>query len=249
MARYYPREYYNLSSSEQLDTAASSEQFKIQMLLDQTTVGRLVEIGSGEGAFALAARRAGFDVTTIEMDRRACEHLRAEVGVSAIESATPEAVLPTLPPSRAVVLWHVIEHLPNPVEVIAQAARNLEGGGVLAIATPNPRSLQFRLLGRRWAHLDAPRHQFLIPPRTLANHCSASGLFLASSTTSDPAGRYWNTFGWEYALRRTPRTQRDPHAATTLARSIARAMAPIETRGENGCAYTSIFGKPRRNDF
>ena len=62
-------------------------------------------------------------------------------------------------------MWHVIEHLRRPWEVIERAAANLQDGGVLAIATPNPRALQFKLLRRRWAHLDAPRHLFLIPSR------------------------------------------------------------------------------------
>jgi SAM-dependent methyltransferase len=248
MAPYYPNEYYELPSAEVLAAAARSEQFKIRMLLDHTTLGRLVEIGPGVGAFARAAHDAGFEVTGIDMNHRACEYLREEVGVEAIASATPEDVLLTLPPSRAIVLWHVIEHLPNPGSVIERAARNLGDGGVLAIAAPNPKALQFKLLRRRWAHLDAPRHWFLIPPETLANRCLMSGLQLAFTTTADPAGRYWNAFGWDYALRRSPRSQVGTRTASGLARWIARALAPIETRGENGCAYTSIFVKPGRND-
>jgi hypothetical protein len=244
ISRYYPNEYYNLSSAEELDVLARAERFKVEMLMDHTPLGRLIEIGPGEGAFARAARNAGFDVTAIEMDARSCEHLAAVAGVTAIESATPEDVLPTLAPSRATVLWHVIEHLPRPREVIEQAAFNLETGGVLAIATPNPRALQFKLLRGRWAHLDAPRHQCLIPAHALARRCSELGLHQAWTTTSDPAGCYWNQFGWEYALRRSPRSQHNRWASAVVARFIARAAAPIETRGANGCAYTSIFVKP-----
>jgi SAM-dependent methyltransferase len=215
------------------------------MLLDHAKPGHLVEIGPGAGAFSRAALNAGFDVTAIEMDSRACEYLRAVVGISAINSAVPEDVLPTLRPSRAIVLWHVIEHLPRPWEVLEQAARNLEPGGVLAIAAPNPRALQFKLLRRRWAHLDAPRHQFLIPAQTVARRCSECGLHLVSSTTADPGGRECNRFGWEYALRRSPRSEPGTPARGALAGLIVRALAPIETRGENGCAYTSIFVKSR----
>jgi hypothetical protein len=197
--------------------------------------------------FARAASHAGFEVTGIEMDARASEHLRSVVGVSAIDSAVPEEALSTLPPSRAIVMWHVLEHLRRPWAVLEQAADNLEPGGVLAIACPNPQALQFRILGKRWAHLDAPRHLFLVPAKTLEHRAEELGLRLASTTTADPAGRYWNLFGWEYALRRSPRSRPVSRASTGVASLINRALAPIERRGEMGCAYTSVFVKsPQR---
>jgi SAM-dependent methyltransferase len=243
MSIYYPTEYYTLTSADALDAVAEFERYKVDMLLEHIRPGRLVEIGSGEGGFARAAQNAGFDVTAIEVDSRACEHLREVVGVHAIESAAPEEVLPNLPPSRAIVLWHVLEHLPRPRHVVEQAARNLEPEGVLAVATPNPTSLQFKLFGRRWAHLDAPRHHFLIPAEALAARCADLGLRLAATTTTDPGGRHWNAFGWEYLLRRAPRSSRAGRGMGVVAALIARALAPIEERGENGCAYTSVFVK------
>jgi hypothetical protein len=215
----------------------------VRLLLDHTDPGQLVEIGPGAGAFSRAARYAGFEVTGIEMDSRACEHLSSVVGVSAINSALPEEAILTLPPSRAIVMWHVLEHLRRPWDVLERAGANLEPGGVLAIASPNPRALQFRLLGTRWAHLDAPRHLFLVPAQTLERRCAELGLRLASTTTSDPAGRYWNLFGWEYALRRSPRSRPVARGSTALASLIARALAPIERRDELGSAYTSVFVK------
>jgi SAM-dependent methyltransferase len=243
MSPYYPREYYNLPSAHELDRLAESQSFVVGLLLDHTEPGRLLEVGPGEGLFARAARNAGFEVTAIEMDPRACEHLRGVVGVQAIESATPEQVIPTLPPSRAIVMWHVIEHLRRPWDVIERAAANLEAGGVLAIATPNPHALQFRLLGRRWAHLDAPRHLFLIPAATLERRCRELGLRLAATSTDDPAGRHWNRFGWEYAMRRAPRSRPATRTSRALSMLVTRALRPIEGRADNGCAYTSIFVK------
>jgi SAM-dependent methyltransferase len=243
LSPYYPQEYYELPSAQELDRLALSQAPVVEMLLARAGRGRLLEIGPGEGVFARAARNAGFDVTAIEMDARACEHLREVAEVEAINSAHPEDAIATLPPSRAIVMWHVIEHLRRPWEVIERAACNLEAGGLLAIATPNPRAAQFKLLGRRWAHLDAPRHLFLIPEVTLARRCEELGLGLVSMTTADPAGRHWNRFGWEYALRRAPRSRPAPRLSVALSSLIARALRPIEERAQNGCAYTSIFVK------
>ncbi len=243
LSPYYPSEYYDLASAEQLDRLAVSQRPYVDMLLAHTRPGRLVEIGPGEGVFARAARAAGFAVTAIEMDQRACQYLRGVVEVDAIDSAVPEQVLATLPPSRAIVMWQVIEHLRHPWAVVESAAANLEPGGVLAIATPNPLALQFRLLGRRWAHLDAPRHLFLIPQSALVRRCEQLGLRLVSSVTDDPAGRHWNRFGWEYALRRPPRSHPVGRVGRVLAQLLARAFAPVETRPMHGSAYTAIFVK------
>ena len=245
LSRYYPEEYYNPPSAQALDALAGAEleHFKLQLLLDQVEPGRLVEIGPGAGVFARAARNAGFDVTAIEMDSRICGYLREVVGVNAINSDAPEEIIPTLPPSRAIAMWHVIEHLARPWEMIERAARNLEPGGVLAVATPNPRAMQFRLFGRSWAPLDAPRHLFLIPQEPLARRCGELGLRLVSTITADPLGRHLNWFGWEYALRRSPRSRPPARTSRALSLLIARALRPIETRGLNGCAYTSVFVK------
>jgi SAM-dependent methyltransferase len=243
ISRYYPTEYYGLSSLDELERLAATQLPYVEMILRRTAPGRLLEIGPGEGVFARAASNAGFRVTAIEMDGRACDHLRTVVGVEAIQSATPEEVLPTLEPSRAIVMWQVIEHLSKPWDVIEQAALNLEPGGVLVVATPNPQALQFRLLGARWAHLDAPRHLFLIPSTTLALRCSRLGLRQVSSTTADLAGLHWNRFGWDYALRPAPRSRPAGLARRALSALLARTLAPIETRGRRGCSYTSVFVK------
>jgi SAM-dependent methyltransferase len=244
LGRFYPQSYYALPRADELDELARSELHKVRLLCQEVSPGRLVEIGAGFGVFARAARNAGFDVTAIEMDERSVEYLEDVVGVRAINSSRPEEVLATLPPSRAIVMWHSIEHLPRPWDVMEQAAENLEPGGVFAVATPNPQALQFRLLGRRWAHLDAPRHLFLIPAGALSRRAAELGLRSSLTTTADRSGRHWNRFGWEYALRGRP--SRRPSSVVTRALSllITQALRPIETRGLNGAAYTSIFVKP-----
>jgi SAM-dependent methyltransferase len=243
LARYYPPSYYGLPQADELDQLARSEQHKVALLLRHTPPGPLIEIGAGFGVFSRAASNAGFDVTAIEMDRRSVEYLETVVGVRAVESDRPEQALSGLPPSRAIVMWHSIEHLPRPWEVIERAAENLLPRGVLVLATPNPQALQFRLLGRRWAHVDAPRHLFLLPPAALAAHTRRLGLERAWITTADPSGRHWNRFGWEYALRRHPASRPSTRTTRALSLLITQALRPIETRGLNGAAYTAVFVK------
>jgi len=243
LGRYYPATYYQLPEADELDRHASAETPKVELLRPFATGGSLVDIGAGFGLFARAASNAGYDVTAVEMDDRCCAYLERVVGVRVIRSDAPDEALAQLDAVRAVTLWHVLEHLPRPWDLLAAAADRLEPGGVIVIATPNPDSLQFRLLGARWAHVDAPRHLFLIPLSALTRRAHELGLEVAHVTTGDEAGRHWNQFGWEYALRRCP--ARRPAAPGTLALSLLITMlfAPIERRGLRGAAYTAVFVK------
>jgi 2-polyprenyl-3-methyl-5-hydroxy-6-metoxy-1,4-benzoquinol methylase len=243
LGRYYPEEYYALPTLDALDQAASGEAPRLALLRPFAAAGPLVEIGAGLGIFARAAQTAGFDVTAIEMDARCCDYLENVVGVRAICSDVPEQALAEVGPSRAIVLWHVLEHLQRPWAVLERVAERLEPGGVLALAVPNPDSLQFRLLGGRWAHVDAPRHLFLIPFATLEARMSDLGLDLAHVTTRDAAGQHWNSFGWEYALRRHPSRRPSTRLTRASSRLLSLGLAPLERRGMNGTTYTAVFVK------
>src|SRR5438045_3277427 len=76
-------------------------------------------------------------------------------------SEQPFTELPAEPGSLdAVVLWDVIEHLPNPRETLEAAGAWLRPGGVVAISTGDVDSLSARLHGRDWSLMTPPWHQF-----------------------------------------------------------------------------------------
>jgi 2-polyprenyl-3-methyl-5-hydroxy-6-metoxy-1,4-benzoquinol methylase len=248
LARHYPPDYHGYPSRSQLDRIVRAERPKLELLREVAHSGRLLEIGPGVGVFARAAVQAGFDVTTIEMDRRCCQYIESVVGARAICSDRPEQALKSVSSFDAIAMWHVIEHLEEPWAVLEQAARKLEPGGALIVATPNPQSLQFRLLGRYWAHVDAPRHLFLLPAATLAAKASELGLRHVRTTTSDRAGRRWDRFGWEYALRRYPATHPPTLTTRLLSALMTAALRPWETRELAGATYTSLFVRPAAKD-
>jgi 2-polyprenyl-3-methyl-5-hydroxy-6-metoxy-1,4-benzoquinol methylase len=243
LGRYYPADYYGFPKAHELDKAAALEAPKLELIMRHATRGRFVEIGPGAGAFSRAAHNAGFEVTAIDMDAACCEYLERVVGVQAIQSDAPERVLNDLDPANAIAMWHVLEHVPHPWQLLDAAARHLAPGGVLAIATPNPQSLQFRLLRGRWAHVDAPRHRSLIPYAALRARCHDAGLTATLVTTGDPTGRNCNRLGWVYALRRFPARHHTTLRVALLSELLVHGLGPAEHRGLNGAAYTALFVK------
>lgn len=242
IAAHYPDDYHDFPQGEQLEAAMRAEDARVALITAHVAGGRLVEIGPSQGVFSYAARRAGFEVTALEMDAECCAHLRDKLDVHAINTADPAGALAELPPSRAVVMWHLIEHVPDPAGLLTAVADNLEPGGVVAVATPNPLGLQARVLGRRWLHVDAPRHLTLIPLPALASMLERHGLQQVSATTVDPVGLDLNQLGWERSLVREPTLRRGPRFAWTF-RKLGAALGPIERRGRRGATYTAVFRK------
>jgi SAM-dependent methyltransferase len=243
ISEYYPDAYHELPPPARLPVLAADESYRIELVQRHVGGGRLVEIGAGFGIFAYQAKEAGFDVAAIEMDPRCCEYLRTVVGVEVVESDRPEDVLPLLPKSRSIALWHVLEHLSEPWRCLESAAENLESGGVLVIAMPNPAALQFRILRSRWPHVDAPRHRYLIPTHLLRSRLDELGLDCVELTTTDPGGLHWNRFGWQRALRGFGSGKLVAGFALVAGALIAALLSPVERRGLNGATYTAVFHK------
>jgi SAM-dependent methyltransferase len=243
LGRWYPSDYFTLPSVPELDAMAPSEAYKLAAVQAQVTSGRLVEVGPGFGAFARLASVAGFEVSGLELDAACVEQLRTVVGVEAIQTAAPERELAALPPSDAIVLWHSLEHLPDPGALLAAAAANLRSGGVLIAAVPNPQALQFRLLGRRWPHIDAPRHLHLMPAAAVTERAARHGLKRVALTSDDGGARHWNAFGWGRGVLPPAPGKLLSHGSIHLGRAIALAAAPAERRPGRGSAYTITLRK------
>ena len=250
LARYYPPDYVSLPRSiAQLKRIAGRAQYQIEMVRCFVTCGRLLEIGPGYGSFAWLAKTAGFDVDVIEMDTKACEYLERQLGVTVIQSASPEQVLKAESIGYdAIVMWHSIEHLPDAWETLRYAARVLNPGGIILVATPNPAAWQFGVMGGHWPHVDAPRHLWLIPLTALEGYLTTLDMTLAFATSSDPGARNWNRFGWsQLVLNQQPDAIRKTVVARVASRGVGAAIAAAARRWENrnlkGSAYSAVFQK------
>jgi SAM-dependent methyltransferase len=84
------------------------------------THGRALDVGAGLGVFPARLRAAGWDVTALDPDSRAVEHLRAVVGVKAVHGDFMTARLAG--PFDLVTFNKVLEHVEDPVAMLGRAA-------------------------------------------------------------------------------------------------------------------------------
>ena len=244
IGQYYSSGYYMLPASEAaLEHGAEHERYKIEIVQRFIKSGALLEIGPSWGAFCLLAKRAGFAVEAIEMDRICCDFINSKLGIKAINRTDERAAFDEAKPADVIALWHVIEHLRDPWALIARAVEQLNPNGILVIAAPNPDAFQFHVLGRYWPHVDAPRHLMLIPSQSLVEKMASLGMKVELITTTDEGGLGWNIFGWVYFFSNLSKRPGISRVLRVMGRMVGKLLSPIEKIEGKGSAYTMVFRK------
>ncbi len=80
-------------------------------------------------------------------------------------------------------LYHVLEHTPNPIEVLRECRRILKPDGEIVVGVPNFESMTFALIGRVWGGLDPPRHLQHFRPASITRAAGRAGLAVAAMET------------------------------------------------------------------
>jgi SAM-dependent methyltransferase len=160
--------------------------------------GRLLDVGCGNGEFLQRMRELGWNVAGHDLDPQAVNVVRA-LGIEVVGGPlAPDAFRE---PFDAITLHHVIEHVHDPVEVLAACRALLAPGGTLWIATPNAESMGWRRFGRHWMHLDCPRHLCVFSRRGLDAALERAG-FTRRSVHAD-LGHYGSIAAAADVARRT----------------------------------------------
>lgn len=87
-----------------------------------------------------------------------------------------------------ITLWDVIEHLPNPLEVITISHRLLKKGGVIALTTGDVDSIFAKFQGRGWHLYNPPQHLSYFSPLTITKILKKAGF--KKVTISHPSAYY-----------------------------------------------------------
>jgi len=140
--------------------------------------GGYLEIGPDVGYIAAeAARRGAFDhFWLFEPNRAVHETLRAAVGGNPATLLADMEDLSPVPDGSIglAVMVHVLDHLLDPLEMLARIRAKLRPGGRLMIVTHNERSLLRTLMGVRWPPF-CLQHPELYSPETIRRLLALAG--------------------------------------------------------------------------
>ncbi len=135
---------------------------------------RLLDIGCAGGAFPVAARSLGFDPVGVEPSRWMADYGRRTYGLDIRDGILERGMFPE-ESFDYITLWDVIEHVPQPHELLTLVRDLLKPGGVLIVNYPDVGSLAARALGTRWPFWLSV-HLLYYTRRTIALQLEQAGL-------------------------------------------------------------------------
>jgi 2-polyprenyl-3-methyl-5-hydroxy-6-metoxy-1,4-benzoquinol methylase len=156
---------------------------------------RLLDIGTGDGRFLIAASRAGFVIDATELSDTGIQYA-ATRGFAVRKGQVTEIDFGECK-YDLITIWHVMEHVPNPREVLMNCRRLLAPGGILVVAVPNEDCLLYRHALRKLLHRSPKRnplgdipyggevHLTHFQPSTLRRFISAGGFDLLDFGVDD----------------------------------------------------------------
>jgi 2-polyprenyl-3-methyl-5-hydroxy-6-metoxy-1,4-benzoquinol methylase len=139
------------------------------------STGSILDIGCGTGAFLNEMKTNGWQITGLEPDDEARQNASQLYNIQ----PKPSHELFTLNNQYdAITMWHVLEHVHELKEYIAQIEKLLKPDGKLFIAVPNYTSYDAKKYQQYWAAYDVPRHLYHFAPQSIKALLNNSSLTL-----------------------------------------------------------------------
>ena len=148
---YYAYKYYGLMNKYFLRLRANKVPKKTSIL----------DVGCGEGSFLELMKRRGYECCGLETSKDGAKKamLKGLIVYNDIKKIRKKF--------DVITLWHVLEHITNPVPYLRQIRNLLNEEGHLIVAVPNFDSVQSKLGRAMWFHLAPPLHVFHYTPKTI----------------------------------------------------------------------------------
>ncbi len=147
--------------------------------------GRVLDVGCHVGLFVMLAREAGFESEGIDVSEAAIRVGTESLGVPGLVAGTLEKAAFEPASFDGLVVWDVLEHLYNLIEVMQHCVTVLNPGGYFFAQVPNHRGVSARLKtiacrlgvrGRRYWHFGFPWHLYHFSPASLHHLMKRVGL-------------------------------------------------------------------------
>ncbi|MBI1375472.1 MAG: methyltransferase domain-containing protein [Phycisphaera sp.] len=136
--------------------------------------GRLLEIGSGFGYSLDVWKRFGWDVVGIDPWHVAAAYCKRQFDIPVHTDVLGELGFED-DAFDVVVMFHVIEHLPDPLQELREIFRVMKPGGRFVCETPRYDTLMFKLLGRRERSMACPGHIYFFTIESLVALAKKAG--------------------------------------------------------------------------
>lgn len=149
LTEYDDKEYFSRFYEDKRKRRVQKSKQQIKLIEKfKPAKGTLLEIGCSMGYFLQAAKEEGWQATGIDIGSYAIDHCK-NLGLEAYHMSASE--LEKLGKTYdVIVMRHVFEHLPNPVEQLQLFLKLLKPEGLLMINLPNGRYIKGRIFKEKY---------------------------------------------------------------------------------------------------
>ena len=140
---HYGEDYYRPWIEEQAAPRQALWQRRLELLNGCRSVGRLLDVGCGNGDFLRIAKEGGWETLGTEVSDWAIKHMRERLGLDVRQGDLVSLDLEE-GSFDAVTMWHVLEHTADPSANLRKARQLLKKNGVPVLAVPNASNHIFR---------------------------------------------------------------------------------------------------------
>ncbi len=161
------------SITEEMPHQMKSASFFLKKMEKFSPGRRLLDIGCYTGFFLKAAQKQGWEVEGIEPSEWAARYAREELHLP-VKVGTLEKSSFQTASFDTVTLFHVLEHVVDPLHFLEKVHTLLAPGGLVVIEVPDIESLAARILKRRWYLLKAV-HLTYFSSTTLSKYLGKAG--------------------------------------------------------------------------
>lgn len=148
---------------------------KLELINTYSKPGNLLDIGCGTGYFLKKCQENGWRITGTEPDNGARQKAK-DLTAKEIYGNIDE--IKAIKEFNVITLWHVLEHIHDPVKALVKIKELLKDEGTLIIAVPNLESNDSKYYQETWAAYDVPRHLYHFSKTALNNLLTQTGFQL-----------------------------------------------------------------------
>lgn len=154
---------------------------RLSMIGNYQKAGRILDVGCATGFFLQVAKDRGWEPYGVDVSIEALVEAQRGPNIPVVQGTLERASFRD-DCFDAITMFDVIEHLPDPIQVLREAHRILKENGILVICTPDVESFSARLMGRNWPHLKPSEHLYYFSKNTLPRMLDRAGFHVLEAT-------------------------------------------------------------------
>lgn len=176
LEKYYPKDYISFPKAIQNEKniiRKFDRQFgvnkRVNRVLQKTKqTGKILDIGCATGIFLNEMKKKGWDSYGIEPSTHAADYARHTYGLEIYNGMLEKDIFPESF-FDVITMWDVLEHVPDPWDIVANVWKLLKPNGLFVISMPNTLAWEQQFFGKYWAGWDIPRHTYIFNNENIYN--------------------------------------------------------------------------------